>query len=96
SGDGGPATSAKLSEPGGMAFDAAGNLYIAEYGNNIIRKITASGIISTVVGTGTAGFAGDGGNPTSAELYSPADVAFDTSGHMFVDDYGNNVIREVY
>src|SRR5436190_1623783 len=68
SGDGGPAVSAQLNFPVGVAVDAAGNLFIADAENNRIRKVTAAGIISTIAGTGTSGFRGDGGPATSAQL----------------------------
>src|SRR5215510_11421272 len=68
SGDGGPATSAQLNNPGGIALDSSGNLYIADAGNSRIRKVTPQGVISTVVGTGEAGFSGDGGPATSARI----------------------------
>jgi sugar lactone lactonase YvrE len=93
SGDGGPATAAKLSNPGGVAVDAAGNLYIADTGNNRIRKVSPAGIITTVVGTGTAGFNTDYAPGTSMELYQPHGVAVDTSGNLFIADTYNNRIR---
>jgi DNA-binding beta-propeller fold protein YncE len=70
SGDNGPATSAQLNQPAGIAVDSAGNLYIADEGNNRIRKVT-NGVITTVAGNGTRGFSGDGGPATSAQLYFP-------------------------
>jgi sugar lactone lactonase YvrE len=95
-GDGGPATSAQLSSPEDVAVDSAGNLYIADSGHNTVRKVTAgTGIISTVAGSGTSGYSGDGGAATSAELYSPAGVALDSAGDLFIADTGNNVVREV-
>ena len=95
SGDGGTATSAQLNQPYSVALDASGNMYIADTGNNVVRKVSSGGIISTVVGNGTAGYTGDGGTPTSAELNQPYGVAVDTSGNLYIADYGNNVIREV-
>jgi trimeric autotransporter adhesin len=96
SGDGGPATSAELHGDNAVAVDAAGNSYIADYYNNRIRKITAStGIISTVAGNGTAGYSGDGGAATSAEINGPGDVAVDTAGNLYISDLGNNRIRKV-
>ena len=71
SGDGGPATSAEIWNPVGLAIDAAGNLYIADSQNNRIRMVTPGGNIYTVVGTGTSGYSGDGGSPTSAEIANP-------------------------
>ena len=96
SGDGGPATSAELNDPSGVAVDSAGNLYIADYGNNVIRDVAAStGIISTVAGDGTAGYSGDGGPATSAELSGPTDVALDGAGNVYIADYENGRIRKV-
>ncbi len=101
SGDGGLAsgpmnTGARLDQPHGVAVDSAGNLYIADYANNVIRKVTAStGIISTVAGNGTAGFAGDGGLATSAELDLPYGVAVDSAGNLYIADTQNNRIREL-
>ena len=94
-GDGGPATSARLNTPVRLAFDAAGNLFIADSGNNKIRRVTPAGIISTVVGTGTAGNTGDGGQATSARLRTPYDVAFGPDGSMYIADRANHKIRKV-
>lgn len=101
-GDGGPATSARLIVNGthtGMALDNAGNLYIADYGDSRIRKIDASGTITTVAGSSTSiglgGFSGDGGPATSAQLNSPTGVAFDSAGNMYIADFGNYRIRRV-
>jgi N-acetylneuraminic acid mutarotase len=96
SGDGGAATSAELFSPFGVAVDASGNLYIADSGNNLIRKVTAStGIITTVAGNGTGGYSGDSGAATGAELNSPFGVAVDASGNIYIVDSGNNRIRKV-
>ncbi len=94
SGDGGPATGAELNNPFGVAFDSAGNLYIADTGNNTIRRI-ANGVIATVAGNGVQGFSGDGGPATGAELSSPLGVAVDSAGHLYIADQGNNRIRQV-
>lgn len=95
SGDGGAATSAEINSPQGISL-SSGNLYIADTDNNVIRELNmSSGDISTVAGDGTAGYVGDGGPATSAELQSPTDVQFDGSGNMYIADSGNNVIREV-
>jgi len=95
SGDGGLATSASLYAPSGVAVDASGNLFIADSGNNRIRKVSASGVISTVAGNGTSNYSGDGGTATSASLYGPYGVAVDATGNLFVADNGNNRIRKV-
>lgn len=95
-GDGGAATSATLSSPIGLVADSAGNLYIADSGNNRIRKITAStGVITTVAGNGTAGYTGDGGPATAAELSGPQGVSLDAAGNLYITDSGNNVVRKV-
>lgn len=95
SGDGGPATAARLTIPRSVVADAAGNLYVADTGNHRIRKISANGTISTVAGTGTAGFNGDGGAATSATLSAPAAVVVDAAGNLFISDNGNHRIRKV-
>jgi trimeric autotransporter adhesin len=96
SGDGGIATSAALTYPLGVAIDASGNIYIADTYNNRIRMVTKStGIISTVAGTGSSSYRGDGGLATSAELSSPRGVAIDASGNIYIADIGNNRIRMV-
>ena len=95
SGDGGPATSAELGIPSGVAVDAAGNTYIAETQNNRIRMVTPAGIISTFAGNGTAGFSGDGGPATSAEINFPTAVAVDGSGNIYIADGNNHRIRRV-
>ena len=86
SGDGGPATTAQLSGPSGVALDASGNFYISDSGNNRIRRVSASGIITTVAGSGIAGFGGDGGPATAAQLSSPSGVALDASGNLYIAD----------
>ncbi|HXB39478.1 MAG TPA: T9SS type A sorting domain-containing protein [Bacteroidia bacterium] len=94
-GDNGPATSATLFQPSRVTFDAAGNLYIADNLNNVIRKINTSGTITTVAGTGTAGYSGDSGLATSATLSSPWDIDVDASNNLYIADASNNVIRRV-
>lgn len=93
-GDGGPATQAKMSSPYGVAVDGAGSIYIADSGNNRIRKVS-NGIITTIAGTGTAGFSGDGGPATKAQLKNPYGVSVDANGNIFVSDYGNYRIRMI-
>jgi len=94
-GDGGPATIAKLNSPDGIAFDTGKNIYIADYNNNVIRKVNAKGIIFTVAGNNTLGFMGDGAAATMAELSSPTAVAVDAAGNLYIADEGNNRIRKV-
>jgi trimeric autotransporter adhesin len=94
SGDGGLATSVMLYYPCGVTLDASGNIYIADTDNYRIRMVTKStGIISTVAGTGSYGYSGDGGLATSALLYNPRSVAVDASGNIYIADAGNNRIR---
>jgi uncharacterized protein (TIGR03437 family) len=95
SGDGGPAISAELSFPHAVAVDAEGNLYIADTGNSRIRKVTPGGAISTVAGSATAGFAGDGGPATSAQLSSPRGLAVDRTGSLYIADSWNFRVRKV-
>jgi sugar lactone lactonase YvrE len=95
-GDGGAATAASLYAPIGVAVDAAANVYIVDNGNHCIRKVNAvTGIITTVAGSGVAGFAGDGGLATLAKLYAPYDVTLDTAGNLYIADVSNNRIRKV-
>ena len=96
SGDGGPAISATLSHPSGVALDNAGNIYIADAVNDVIRKVSsADGKISTVAGNGSGDYLGDGGLATAASLYNPNSVCCDNSGNLYIADTGNYVIRKV-
>ncbi|MBX2905751.1 MAG: T9SS type A sorting domain-containing protein [Taibaiella sp.] len=103
SGDGGLAVSAELNNPQGIAIDAAGNLYIVDRGNNRVRKITFStGMISTIAGTGIAGYSGDGGPAVSAQLKGPVCVCVNPAGDVFFSDqnpnypaYNNSIIRKI-
>ncbi len=96
SGDGGAATSAQLYYPSGIAIDGSGNIYIADQANQRIRKVTAStGVITTIAGTGTAGFSGDGAAATSAQLNNPVGVAIDGSGNVYIADQYNQRIRKI-
>jgi hypothetical protein len=94
-GDGGPATAAKLNNPASVYSDKMGNVYIADFGNNIVRKVNSSGIISTIAGNNTQGYSGDGGPATAAQLSHPTYVAIDGVGNLYIADAFNNVIRKV-
>ena len=93
-GDGGAATNASLDLPQGVAMDVSGNLFIADHDNNRVRKVSTSGIITTVAGNGTSGYLGDGGAATNANL-SPTGVAVDASGNLFIADQDNSRVRKV-
>ncbi|MEU3510726.1 RICIN domain-containing protein [Streptomyces longwoodensis] len=95
SGDGGPATSARLDFPLSVAADATGTLYIADHNNHRVRRVAGDGTISTVAGTGTDGFSGDGGPATSARLNYPFGLAVDCVGALYIADYVNNRVRKV-
>jgi uncharacterized protein (TIGR03437 family) len=95
SGDNGPATSAKLDIPSDMAIDSAGNVYIVDRGNNVVRKVDPSGVITTFAGNGTMGYTGDGGPATAAELFLPVTIAVDSANNVYIGDMGSNGIRKV-
>jgi len=94
-GDDGPANRAVLDFPAGLAFDASGNLYIADQHNNRVRRVSPDGRISTVAGTGTAGFTGDGGPAVNAQLDFPSAVAAGPDGNLYIADLRNNRVRRV-
>lgn len=95
SGDDGPATLAELRSPMGVAVDRSGNLYIADAGNDRVRKVSISGVITTIAGDGTPGFSGDGGAATAAKLRRPTDVALDAAGRIYIADEENHRIRRI-
>ncbi len=94
-GDGGPATNAQLNYPFRLAFDTAGNLFIDDSRQHIVRRVDTNGIISTVAGTGSSGYTGDGGAATNAEINGPGAVAADGAGNVYIADEYQNVIRKV-
>ena len=95
SGDGGPATAAGLNNPTALYVDATGNLIVIDQFNQRIRRIGASGIINTIIGTGTAGYSGDGGSATSANINYPGAIVIDSNNDMYFVDSANNVVRKV-
>ena len=95
SGDGGVATAASLNVPLNVTIDSHGNLFIVDTYNNCIRKVSPTGIITTVAGNGAYGFSGDGGVATAASLSNPYDITIDSKGNLFIADYANNRIRKV-
>jgi hypothetical protein len=94
SGDDGPAMFARLTRPNGIATDLAGNIFISDTGNNVIRKIS-DGIITTIAGTGAEGYSGDGSAATSATFVSLKGIAVDSEGNVYIADSGNNAIRKI-
>ncbi len=94
--DGIPATDGSLNRPYGVALDDSGNFFIADWGNNVVRKVFAStGTILTIAGNRTSGYSGDGGSATTAELHGPSGVAVDTEGNVYIADFFNNEVRKV-
>jgi hypothetical protein len=95
-GDGGPATAASLNFAQATIEDSAGNIYIADTNNNVVRKVNAgTGIITTVVGTGVAGYSGDNGKAINAQLFWPVGLAVDNAGDLYIAEEGNKVVRKV-
>ncbi|MDE2965617.1 MAG: fibronectin type III domain-containing protein [Acidobacteriota bacterium] len=92
-GDGGPAVEASLIEPQGVAVDGEGNLYIADTGNDRIRRVDSSGTITTIAGTGARGYSGDNGPALQARLGQPGDVAVDAAGNIYIADTQNHCVR---
>ena len=90
-----PATSARLNQPGDIAVDGAGNVFIGEFGGHRVRRVSSGGTITTIAGTGTAGYSGNSGPATSAQLSSPGGVDVDSAGNVFIAEYGNHVVRKV-
>jgi hypothetical protein len=101
SGDGGPATAAMIRGPRGLRFDAAGNLFFADYGNMRARKVSSSGIITTIAGNGyfagpgVGGYSGDGGPATNAALNGPGGIGIDGRGNIYISDMMNGALRRV-
>src|SRR5712671_4213249 len=96
SGDGGPALQAAMNEPYEIRFDKNGNLFIAEMQNHVVRRVDAkTHVITTVAGTGVAGFGGDGGPASAAQLRQPHSIAFDQQGRLLICDIGNHRVRRV-
>lgn len=94
-GDGGQAVASQLAQPEGLAVDSSGNLYIADAANHRVRLVTPAGVISTVAGNGHPGFSGDNGPAAAAQLNQPYDVALDSSGNLYIADYGNQRVRRI-
>src|SRR6185369_5300109 len=94
-GDGGAATNAQLYLPDTVTLDAQGNLFISDWQNNRVRKVSTNGIINTVAGNGTSTYSGDGGAATNAGLKGPSGLAVDALGNLFISDYANGRIRKV-
>ncbi len=94
-GDGGPATAAGMNAPSGITMDRSGNVYVAEAYNSTVRKISTSGIITTIAGTNVAGYNGDGIPATAAQLKSPSDVTVDDSGRIYIADGNNYRVRKI-
>ncbi len=94
-GDGGPAAAAELNLPYGLAVDLAGDVYVADLGNNRVRKISPQGAIATVAGTGTAGSAGDGGLAMNAQLNAPRNLLVDSLGNLYISEFSGHRVPKV-
>lgn len=94
-GDGGKADTALINSPVGIAIDTTGNIFISDWGNNVIRKVDTAGYISTYAGNGSPGSGGDGGPATSASFFEPCYMAIDRHNNLYVADAGNNAIRKI-
>ncbi len=94
-GDGGAASSAQFYSPTGLAMDSAGNLYISDSGNHVIRQVDTSGVVNTIAGMPEPGYSGDGGPAIFAQFYYPKGLAIDSNNNLYVADYGNSVIRVI-
>jgi len=95
-GDGGPATDAEFNDPIGLAFDKYGNLYFSDNAYSCIQRVDTNGILTTIAGIpGSAGFAGDGGPATAAQLHTPSGVAFDPEGNLYIADLSNCCVRKI-
>jgi uncharacterized protein (TIGR03437 family) len=95
SGDGGPAAAAQLNQPYGLALDQAGNLYVADYGNERVRRIGTDGLITTIAGNGEHGGAGDGGPATSAQLLGPRNLVADAAGDLYLSEFEGHRVRRI-
>jgi len=95
SGDGGPATDAQLHTPYGLALGADGSLFISDMRNNVVRRVSAKGRITTIAGNGRRGYTGDGGPATAATLNKPTGITLDRAGDLYIADEDNHVVRKV-
>ncbi len=94
-GDGGAATLATMTRPDNVCVDVSGNVYFSDFDNNVVRKVSTTGIITTYAGNGIGGFSGDGGQATAAKLHGAANIQFDLSGNCYIADATNNRIRKI-